>query len=124
MSAVTLADALVEHLGALQARDLERFAATLGQDVMVVDGRGTIREGRETVLAAHADWFASPDRWRFDYVVRRMYDSENAGLALIEVTYHQTPDAAEQRFLLALYFARDDGGSWRFLYDQNTPLGG
>jgi ketosteroid isomerase-like protein len=123
MTDATLADALTEHLAALQARDLERFAATVGDDVAVVDGSGAIREGRTAVLDAHADWFASPDDWRFDYIVRRLHDGGGAGLALIEVTYRQRPDAVPARFLLSLYFARDGGGAWKFLFDQNTKLG-
>ena len=67
MSAVatqSLQAALEEHLSALCARDAERFAATLGDDVTVIDGRGTITRGTERVVRSHADWFASPNAWR------------------------------------------------------------
>jgi uncharacterized protein (TIGR02246 family) len=115
-------DALIEHLAALQARDVERFAATLGDDVTVVDGRGAVTSGREAVLHSHAEWFASPDAWSFDYAVRLSRDCGTAAFALIDVTYQQTADAEPARFLLSLFFEREPGGAWKFVYDQNTPL--
>jgi uncharacterized protein (TIGR02246 family) len=119
----TFREALDEHLSALQARDFERFAATVGDDVSVVDGRGAIVESRAEILRSHAEWFASPDRWRFEYGIRRLRTFTGAGLALIDVTYRQTPSADPVRFLLALVFERTAGGEWRFVYDQNTPCG-
>jgi ketosteroid isomerase-like protein len=114
--------ALDEHLSALQARDTERFAATLGDDVTVVDGAGKITRGTETVLRSHAEWFGSPDPWTFDYDVVFTRETPSSGLALIDVTYRHTPDAEPARFLLSLVFERDAKGSFTFVYDQNTPL--
>lgn len=114
--------ALDEHLAALQARDAARFAATLGEDVAVVDGAGTITRGTDAVLRSHAEWFASPDPWRFDYELVFARETETSGLALIEVTYRHTPQAEPARFLLSLVFERGADGSFRFVYDQNTPL--
>jgi ketosteroid isomerase-like protein len=114
--------ALDEHLAALQERDIVRFAATLGEQVMVVDGAGRLLEGREVVVRSHADWFASPDRWTFRYSVRNIRDFGCAAFALIEVAYQQSSAAAPVEFLLLLVFERTPGGAWRFVYDQNTPL--
>lgn len=112
--------ALDEHLSALRAKDAARFGATLGADVAVVDGKGRITRGTEAVLRSHAEWFAAPEPWTFDYEV--LLTREAAGLALVDVTYRHTPDAAPARFLLSLVFERDAGGGWKFVYDQNTPL--
>ncbi len=112
--------ALAEHLGALQAKDAARFAATLGDGVVVVDGQGTLTRGTQTVLRSHAEWFAASEPWAFEYDVVLL--REAAGLALIEVTYRHTPAAPASRFLLALVFERDAAGAWKFVYDQNTPL--
>ena len=124
MTAATIAAglraALDEHLGALRAKDAERFAATLGTDVVVVDGKGALVRGTDAVLRSHREWFASADPWTFDYEV--VLVREPAGLALIDVTYRHTPDASPNRFLLALVFERDAAGAWKFVYDQNTPL--
>jgi ketosteroid isomerase-like protein len=114
--------ALDEHLGALQARDAERFAATLGDDVAVVDGGGAITRGTEAVLRSHAEWFASPDPWTFAYEIVLTRETPSAGLALIDVTYRHTPEAEPARFLLSLVFERDGAGTFKFVYDQNTTL--
>lgn len=119
-AAGTLRAALDEHLGALRAKDAARFAATLGDDVVVVDDKGTIARGTETVLRSHAEWFAAAEPWTFDYEIVLM--REAAGLALVEVTYRHTPDARPARFLLSLVFEREAAGGWKFVYDQNTPL--
>jgi ketosteroid isomerase-like protein len=115
--------ALEEHLGALQARDAARFAATLGDDVVVVDGGGAITRGTGAVLRSHAEWFASPDPWRFDYEIVLTRETPSSGLAVIDVTYRQTPDAQPARFLLSLVFERDAAGTFTFVYDQNTTRG-
>ena len=114
--------ALDEHLAAIQARDAARFAATLGDDVIVVDGAGNVVRGTDAVLASHAAWFAIPERWSFAYEVRAVRESEGLGLALLDVTYRHTAESAPSRFLLSLVFERDRNGRYRFVYDQNTPL--
>ena len=114
--------ALEEHLGALRARDVDRFAATLGDDVAVVDGGGTITRGTEAVLRSHAEWFGSRDPWSFDYEIVLTRETPSSGLAVINVTYRQTPEAEAARFLLSLVFERDGQGTFKFVYDQNTTL--
>ena len=114
--------ALDEHLAALQARDVARFAATLGEDVVVVDGRGDIKRGASAVLESHAEWFGLPVRWRFDYDVMFARETPSSGLALLNVSYTHEPGADPVRFLLSLVFERDQDGTFKFVYDQNTPL--
>jgi ketosteroid isomerase-like protein len=114
--------ALDEHLSALQARDEGRFAATLGNDVAVVDGAGAVKRGTAEVLRSHAEWFAAADPWTFEYDVVLTRETPSSGLALIDVTYRHTPQAEPARFLLSLVFERDAGGAFKFVYDQNTPL--
>jgi ketosteroid isomerase-like protein len=118
----TFREALDEHLGALQARDVERFAATLGSDAAVVDGGGAITRGTDAVLRSHAEWFAVPEPWTFDYAIVLTREMQTSGLAVLDVTYRHTPDAAPSRFLLSLVFERGADGVFRFVYDQNTPL--
>lgn len=122
MSDGSFLTALTEHLSAVQSRDIERFAATVGDEVAVVDGSGAVVSGRDTVLRSHAEWFASPDPWTFAYELRAARDCGSAGFALIDVTYRQNENAAPARFLLVLFFERTSGGEWKFIYDQNTPL--
>jgi ketosteroid isomerase-like protein len=114
--------ALDEHLSALQARDIDRFAATLGDDAAVVDGAGAIKRGTDAVLRSHAEWFAMPEPWTFAYELVFTRETPSSGLALIDCTYRHTPDAEPARFLLSLVFERDARGTYKFVYDQNTPL--
>jgi len=115
-------EAIDEHLGAVQARDTDRFEATLGRDVAVVDGRGRITRGIDDVLRAHAEWFRAPERWAFDYDVLLTRETASSGFALLDVTYRHTPESEPSRFLLSLLFERDTDGVFKFVYDQNTPL--
>jgi ketosteroid isomerase-like protein len=118
----TFRSALDEHLGALQARDVARFAATLGEDAVVVDGGGKMKRGAGAVLQSHAEWFALPVPWRFDYDVVFTRETSSSGLALLKVSYTHEPGADPVRFLLSLVFERDQDGTFKFVYDQNTPL--
>ena len=118
----TFRGALDEHLAALQARDVARFAATLGEGAVVVDGGGELKRGTDAVLESHAEWFALPVRWRFDYEVVLTRETASSGLALLRVSYTHEPGAEPVRFLLSLVFERDEGGAFKFVYDQNTPL--
>jgi ketosteroid isomerase-like protein len=114
--------ALHEHLSALQAKNVHRFAATLGRDVTVVDGRGGVLGGTAAVLESHAAWFAASDPWSFDYDIVMLRELAGAGLALLDVTYRERPSATPARFLLSLVFERNSDGAWKFVYDQNTSL--
>ena len=114
--------ALDEHLAALCARDVERFAATVGDDAAVVNGAGEVTRGTAAVLQAHADWFRASEPWTFAYDVVLTRETASSGLALIDVTYRHTPDVEPSRFLLSLVFERDGSGAFKFVYDQNTPL--
>jgi hypothetical protein len=52
-------------LEAIRTRDIDLFAPTLAlTDVRFVGGDGRITEGRENVIAAHRDWFAT-EGWTF-----------------------------------------------------------
>jgi len=114
--------ALREHLAALQAKDVRRFAATLGRDITVVDGQGGVQSGSTAVLASHAEWFAASDAWSFDYEIVLLREFTGAGLALLDVTYRDHPAATPARFLLSLIFEREPDNAWKFVYDQNTNL--
>ena len=112
---------LDEHLGAVRNRHVIRFAATLGEDAMVVDGSGRIVRGTDAVLRSHAEWFALEDEWTFDYEVMETRVSARSGIAVLRVAYRHG-DGKPVRFLLSLVFERGDDGAYRFVYDQNTPL--
>ncbi|HYZ15930.1 MAG TPA: nuclear transport factor 2 family protein [Candidatus Acidoferrum sp.] len=126
MSAIatgTFREALDEHLSALRAKDVRRFAATLGEGVTVIDGAGKITRGTDAVLHSHAEWFAAREPWTFEYELLFRREAAGMAYAVIEVTYRDAPGAPPARFVLSLVFERDAEGAWKFVYDQNTPLG-
>jgi ketosteroid isomerase-like protein len=112
------ADALHEHLSAIRERDIERFARTLHADVHLVGPNGSVIEGYEDAVAAHRGWFAEAG-WAFEPSVRWSDERDDAAWALADVRY--ASGAKLDRFLLFLLFVRD-GGRWKLVYDQNTPL--
>jgi ketosteroid isomerase-like protein len=116
---VSILEALEEHLESISERDIDRFAATLAaHDVRFVGGNGSIIEGRENVIAAHRDWFMD-DTWRFDPQILWTREESGAAWALTRVEYRENGTA--RMFLLLFLFVEEDG-SWRVVYDQNTPI--
>ena len=113
-------EGLREHLSAIAARDIERFAATVSRDpaarVIAPDGGAIV--GFESIVEAHRGWFES-DGWTFSPTTIFERESDTLGFALLEVHYREASGA--KRFLLSAVFALEDG-IWRLLYDQNTPL--
>lgn len=120
MPATDFQHALQEHMDAIVARDVARFEATLGDDVVTVDGSGGITRGTAAVLASHASWFGTPEPWTFRYETVLARETVSSGFALLRVTYEQ--NGVSSRFLLSVIFERDARGVFRFVYDQNTPL--
>ena len=119
MQNATFIEALTDHIEAIQERDIDRFAATLARDgVRFVGGDGSTIEGRENAVEAHRGWFASDD-WTFDPEVLWTHEGSDVALALTRVAYREGETA--KTFMLLFAFAREDG-TWKFLYDQNTPV--
>jgi uncharacterized protein (TIGR02246 family) len=116
---MSVLEALEEHLEAITERDIDRFAATLAaDDVHFAGGDGRIVEGRENIVAAHRDWFMD-DTWRFEPEILWTREESGAAWALTRVQYSE--NGTERQFLLLFLFVNEDG-SWRLVYDQNTPI--
>ena len=116
------AEAVERHLAAVRERDLDGFLATVHDDVSVVLVNGRLVEGREAVAAFHRDWFADPD-WSWSLSPVRLRTAGDTGVALFAVDYRDLDGNGqpyELRYLLSLSFARQDGGAWLLLHDQNT----
>lgn len=113
---------LDEHLAAIAARDIDRFAATLSRapDARVIGPGGGAIVGYAAIVAAHRDWFGAPTTWTFAPSILLERVSDSLGFALLEVDYHET--GVDRRFLLSVVFAREDG-AWKLYFDQNTTLG-
>jgi ketosteroid isomerase-like protein len=111
-------DTLTEHLEAISDRDIERFARTLHPDVRLVGPNGSMIAGYDDVVAAHRGWFVEPD-WTFFPTVLWTGERLQSAWALADVRYVSNGKA--NRFLLFLLFVRN-GGQWKLLFDQNTPI--
>lgn len=114
-------DALLgRHLAAVNARDLDTYAATLADDVTVIFPNGEEVQGRDAVVEFHREWFAD-DQWVFEPQVIEAHASGNLANALVRYSYRDTPDGPPRDRWLALMF-RDDGDGWLLYHDQNTPI--
>ena len=116
---MTFAQALDEHLAAIAARDIERFAATVSRspDARVIGPDGTAIVGGDAIVAAHRGWFESEKAWTFTPRVVLERAGDTLAFALLDVDYHE--GGTQRRFSLCVVFARDDG-SGKLFYDQNT----
>src|SRR5262249_24092011 len=120
--AMTLDEALAEHLAAIRARDAVRLRATVADDVVVVTARGEIRRGADVFLAMQEEWFRVPT-WSIATrpLARRVAD--DLALCILELVYPDRPPQAapiEETSIPAVGFARD-GERWLLVSDQNTP---
>ncbi len=119
MPGMDFRDGLRAHLAAIEARDIEGFAATVSRDpdARVVGPDGTATIGYDAIVAAHRDWFASEQDWAFEPRMVFFRSCDAVGFALLDVDYRQ--NNSQRRFMLSLLFTYEDD-AWKLLYDQNT----
>jgi uncharacterized protein (TIGR02246 family) len=116
-------EAIDRHLETITARDLDGYAATLHDDVVLVLPTGTTFAGKAAVVGFHREFFADPD-WSQDLTEKTTTVREDVARALFEADYRDVDgDGApvRQRFLLGLVFTRVDD-EWLLLHDQCTPV--
>lgn len=115
--------AIARHLGAIAARDLDGYAATLHDDVVVVLPTGRTLAGRAAVVEFHREFFADLD-WTQDLTERSTTVGEHTARALYEAEYRDVDPAGapiHTRYLIGFVFARV-GDEWLLLHDQRTPV--
>ncbi|MEQ8179887.1 MAG: nuclear transport factor 2 family protein [Amphiplicatus sp.] len=114
--------ALQEHLAAIQARDLDAFAATLTADetLYTVFPNGGALTTRQAAVDLHRDWFADPN-WVWEGETVHKIVGADMALALIKYDYRDTPEGAPRSAWLSLLFRLEDG-EWRLVHDQNTRI--
>lgn len=106
------------HLAAIAGRDLDGYAATLHDDVIVVLPNGSLIQGRDAVLDFHREWFKDLD-WSQEMSMVSVVETETTLVGVYEADYRDGP--LHKRNLVSLVFTLVDG-SWLLLHDQNTPL--
>lgn len=115
-------DAIKHHVEAITGRDLDVYAATLHDDVLLILPTGTSFVGKDAVVDFHREFFADPD-WTQDLTEKVVTVGEHTARALYEVDYtdvDRTGAPVRTQFLVGLVFARV-GAEWLLLHDQCTP---
>jgi ketosteroid isomerase-like protein len=115
------------HLAALAARDMDALLPTLtsGDDLTMIAPNGFKLDTRQQFVDFHRQWFAMKDDGRLAFEIVRLVESPALGHALIRYRYSFSDEAGSRQTSeswLALTFALE-GGSWRLVFDQNTPIG-
>lgn len=112
--------AIARHLGAVVARDLDAYRATVHPDVTVIIPSGDMLSGADEVVEFHREWFAGGD-WTYTVDHRRSTTTGATATAVVDVTYVGGPGAEPSRFRMGLTFTRA-GGAWLLIHDQCTVL--
>lgn len=118
MAKTGLDEALEEHLAALERKDLDAYAATLADEVVLILPNGTLVDGKAAMVEFHREMFAD-DGWTQERTVRRVIDKGNTGWVLIE--YRWITAESQTRAYFTLTYALVDG-RWLVVADQNTRL--
>ncbi|HEY0637830.1 MAG TPA: nuclear transport factor 2 family protein [Pseudonocardiaceae bacterium] len=118
-------DAVVRrHLDAITARDLDAYAATLGEHITLVLPGGRVCSGRDRVLDAVGQMFTTP-RWTQDFTELRRSVTGGTAFVLFDSVYREHDEAGAEtgraRLLLGLTLTATPDG-WLVHADHSTPL--
>jgi ketosteroid isomerase-like protein len=110
------------HLRTIDDREVDAYAATLHDDVVLVLPSGKTFTGKIAVTDFHREFFADED-WTQTLTEQDVTVGEHTARALYEADYTDVDAQGEPitaRYLLGLVFARvcDE---WLLLHDQCTP---
>lgn len=124
MTRTGLDEALEEHLSALERKDLDAYAATLADEVVLILPDGTVLDGKAAVVELHREMFAD-DSWTQERTVRRVLSAGSTGWVLIEYRFVVVDGdgtvVSDSRAYFTLTYALVDG-RWLVVADQNTRL--
>ncbi|MEV0131601.1 nuclear transport factor 2 family protein [Dactylosporangium sp. NPDC050688] len=124
MTRTGLDEALEEHLSALERKDLDAYAATLADEVVLILPDGTVLDGKAAVVELHREMFAD-DSWTQERTVRRVMVAGSTGWVLIEYRFVVVDSdgkvVSDSRAYFTLTYASVDG-RWLVIADQNTRL--
>ena len=121
-----LRTAVETHLAAIATRNMDALLPTLttGKALTMIAPNGFKWDTPQQYVDFHRQWFATNDEGRFAFEIVRLIDSPALGHALIKYRYASKGSTGQPQTIvswLALTFALEDG-SWRLVFDQNTPL--
>ncbi len=122
---MTFREALRDHLGAIQQRDIDALAATLPSrdPIVLVTADGRLVRSAGEFLSMHRDWFGSPT-WSLELEPVETFESTELGVAVFKLHYRdvkQSGETHQEESFLTLVFRRE-GDKWVMVQDQNTPV--
>jgi hypothetical protein len=117
---------LEAHLAAISNRNLDALLPTLtrGSELILLSPDGKKLDTRQQFVDLHREWFASKDEGKWEGEIVRTRESADLSHALVRYRYSSRQPDGKLRISenwLTLTFALE-GGSWRLVFDQNTPI--
>jgi ketosteroid isomerase-like protein len=114
------------HLGAIVARDLQALLPTLttSDALTMLTPNGYKLDTRTQYVDFHRQWFAAKDEGKLTFEIVRVVESPALAHALMKYSYRARDQQGKLQTSVAwltLTFALE-GGSWRLVFDQNTPI--
>jgi len=118
----TFNSVLERHTGALDARNLDTFIATIAprDEQMMILPDGSYWQSIDAIRDGHKAWF-DDKTWVFNKTLVRKDKRSTWGLVVYKVTVDR-PQKPGNPFLLSMLFAPEDNGCWYLQHDQNTLL--
>jgi ketosteroid isomerase-like protein len=111
-------EALGRHLLAIEKRDLDALAATVGDPLVLIMADGKLKRSKSEFLDAHRGWFAMRN-WTLEAKPVEIYEANALGVAVMHLDYRE--DGKRSESYLTLVF-ENRGGEWLMVQDQNTPI--
>ena len=111
-------ETLGRHLLAIEKRDLETLAGTVGDPLILVMADGQMKRSKAEFVDAHRGWFAMTN-WTLTAKPIEIYENAGLGVAVLHLDYRE--DAKRSESYLTLVF-ENRGGEWLMVQDQNTPI--
>lgn len=112
-------ETLGRHLLAIETRDLDTLAATVGDTPLLIMGDGKLKRTKGDYVEAHRAWFESGG-WKLTPKPVEIYENASLGVAVLRVEYREGAQSSSASYLTLVFEQRD--GEWRVAQSQNTPI--
>lgn len=119
----TFKTALLNHIEAINNRDLQKFAEYLdpSRETVLILPNGHKIEGYNDILNFHNEWFSDKD-WKMECHIINLLPDEKFSYSLLDVIYYDVDEDGKQyslSYYLSLLFEKVDD-RWILIRDQNT----
>jgi len=111
-------ETLGRHLLAIETRDLDTLAATIGDTPILIMADGKLKRTKGEFIEAHRAWFEMKN-WTLTAKPVEIYEGANLGVAVLHLDYREGGKSSAS--YLTLIF-ENKGGEWLMVQDQNTPI--